>query len=50
MAHVGVDLPDLPQREVATDSVLEAVFLSTGVTLYATDEPTVDLVLEVKGR
>ena len=27
VAHVGVDFPDLPQREIADNSVLETVFL-----------------------
>lgn len=48
MNGVGT-IPTSTERE-SIAMVLEAVFLSTGVTLYATDEPTVDLVLEVKGR
>ena len=47
MNGVG-DIPTATER-TSIDMVLEALFDDNGVTLYATDEPTVDLVLEVKG-
>jgi hypothetical protein len=37
------------ERE-ASNAILETVFTSTGITLYATDVPTVDLRLRVKGH
>lgn len=42
-------IPTEAERE-SINMVLEAVFSSSGVTLYATDIPTDALVLEVKGR
>lgn len=42
-------IPTEAERE-SINMVLEAVFSSSGVTLYATDLPTDALVLEVKGR
>lgn len=47
MNGVGT-LPTSTERE-AINLVLDAIFTSTGVTLYATDQPTVDLVLETGG-
>ena len=41
-------IPTATERE-SIDLILEAVFTSSGVTLYATDQPTVNLILEVKG-
>lgn len=47
MNGVG-SLPTETERE-AINMILEAVFTSTGVTLYATDQPAVNLVLETGG-
>lgn len=47
MNGVGT-LPTDTERE-AINLVMEAIFTSTGVTLYATDQPTVNLVLETGG-
>lgn len=41
-------LPTGSERE-NIDMILEAVFDEDGITLYATDEPSVDLELQVKG-
>ena len=42
------DVPTATERE-SIDMVLVAVFSTTGIKLYATDRPTVALVLRVKG-
>ena len=47
MNGVG-SLPTETERE-AINMILEAVFTSTGITLYATDQPAVNLVLETGG-
>lgn len=47
MGGVGT-IPTSTERE-SIDMVLEAVFKDGGITLYATDQPTVALTLEVKG-
>ena len=41
-------IPTLAEQE-EIGYIIEAVFSSSGITLYAIDEPTVALVLEVKG-
>lgn len=47
MNGVGT-IPTATERE-SIDMILEAVFGASGVTLYATDQPTANLILEVKG-
>ena len=42
-------IPTQAEREGGIDLVPEAYFDTTGVTLYATEQPTVAMVLEVKG-
>lgn len=42
-------IPTSTERE-SIDMILEAVFSTSGITLYATDEPTSDLTLRVKGK
>ena len=42
-------IPTSTERE-SIDMILEAVFSTSGVTLYATDEPASDLTLRVKGN
>lgn len=42
------DLPTSAEM-VSIQMVVVALFDTTGITLYATDQPTVDLVLEVRG-
>ena len=48
MNGVGT-IPTLAEQE-EIGYIIEAVFSSSGITLYAIDEPTVALVLEVKGE
>lgn len=48
MNGVGVIPTETEQQNIKL--ILEAVFSSSGVVLYATDEPSVNLVLEVKGE
>lgn len=43
------DLPTGAERDVI-NTILEAVFTSTKITLYANEQPTVNLRLRVKGR
>lgn len=42
-------IPTQAEREGGIDLVPEAYFDTTGITLYATEQPTVAMVLEVKG-
>ena len=42
-------IPTSIERE-SIDMILEAVFSTSGITLYATDEPTSNLTLRVKGK
>ena len=48
MNGVGT-IPTLAEQD-EIGYIIEAVFSSSGITLYAIDEPTVALVLEVKGE
>jgi hypothetical protein len=48
MNGVGIIPTETEQQNIKL--ILEAVFNSSGVVLYATDEPSVNLVLEVKGE
>ena len=47
MGGVGT-IPTATERD-SINMILEAIFDSTGIILYATDQPTVNLKLEVKG-